>query len=87
MRRIAFAALLGVLLVAAVWAGWQILRAAADGRGSSAATVAYVVQAGDTCMAIASRYHVTVQEIAERNRIPADCSSILPGEILEIPVP
>ena len=53
--------------------------------GSNIDLVQYTIQDGDTLMAIAEKFKVTVQDIATTNQI-SDTRIIYPGEIIVIPV-
>ena len=50
----------------------------------SSETIEYIVQRGDTLSQIASRYRITVREIAQINNIQ-NVNLIFPGQILKIP--
>jgi LysM repeat protein len=47
----------------------------------------YVVKAGDSCLAIAYLFNVSVNTIVLKNNLPADCSSLSVGKKLLIPQP
>lgn len=68
------------------WAGLGVLVALAlfVNASSNLAALEHVVQPGDTLSALASRYGVTVEELAEVNRI-ANPNLIFVGDTLQIP--
>ena len=47
----------------------------------------YTVQAGDTCGGIAFTFGVSIQSIVLLNNLPADCASLVEGQVLLIPQP
>lgn len=47
----------------------------------------YTVKAGDSCLLIAAIYKVSVQSIADLNRLPSDCGILGEGQKLLIPQP
>ena len=47
----------------------------------------YTVAEGDTCLAIAARFEVSVQSIVLLNSIPAACDTLFPSQQLLIPYP
>lgn len=49
--------------------------------------LSYTVQLGDTCGGIAYRFNVSIQSIVLTNNLPADCSNLIEGKILQIPHP
>jgi LysM repeat protein len=49
--------------------------------------LAYTVKLGDTCGSIAFSFQVTIQSIVLQNNLPADCSTLIEGQILNIPQP
>lgn len=55
------------------------------GGGGGSGGQTYVVSAGDTCLGIASAFHVAVEELMAVNNLPADCSTLTIGQTLLIP--
>lgn len=49
--------------------------------------MSYTVQAGDTCAGIAFTFGVSIQSIVLLNNIPADCNTLVEGQLLLIPQP
>jgi LysM repeat protein len=49
--------------------------------------LAYTVKLGDTCGSIAFSFEVTIQSIVLQNDLPADCSTLIEGQVLQIPQP
>jgi LysM repeat protein len=49
--------------------------------------VSYTVQAGDTCAGIAFTFGVSIQSIVLLNNLPADCNTLVEGQLLLIPQP
>ena len=49
--------------------------------------LSYTVAAGDTCLAIAARFEVSVQSIVLINNLPAACNTLVEGQSLLIPHP
>ncbi len=49
--------------------------------------LAYTVKLGDTCGSIAFSFDVTIQSIVLQNDLPADCSTLIEGQVLQIPQP
>ncbi len=49
--------------------------------------LSYTVASGDTCLAIAARFEVSVQSIVLLNNLPAACNTLYPGQELLIPHP
>jgi LysM repeat protein len=47
----------------------------------------YTVAEGDTCLAIAARFEVSVQSIVLLNSLPAACNTLFPNQQLLIPYP
>jgi LysM repeat protein len=47
----------------------------------------YNVAEGDTCLAIAARFEVSVQDIVRLNGLPAACDTLYPSQELFIPYP
>ncbi len=47
----------------------------------------YTIKAGDSCLLIAAIYKVSVQSIADLNRLPSDCGILSEGQKLLIPQP
>lgn len=48
---------------------------------------AYTVVSGDTCQSIAYAFGVSTEEIIAANNMPADCSTLTIGQVLNIPAP
>lgn len=49
--------------------------------------LAYTVKLGDTCGSIAFSFDVTIQSLVLQNDLPADCSTLIEGQVLQIPQP
>jgi LysM repeat protein len=49
--------------------------------------LSYTVASGDTCLAIAARFEVSVQSIVLMNNLPAACNTLVQGQTLLIPHP
>ena len=49
--------------------------------------LSYTVASGDTCLAIAARFEVSVQSIVLLNNLPAACNTLVEGQSLLIPHP
>lgn len=49
--------------------------------------LSYTVASGDTCLAIAARFEVSVQSIVLLNNLPAACNTLVQGQKLLIPHP
>ncbi len=49
--------------------------------------LSYSVASGDTCLAIAARFEVSVQSIVLLNNLPAACNTLVQGQTLLIPHP
>lgn len=49
--------------------------------------LSYTVASGDTCLAIAARFEVSVQSIVLLNNLPAACNTLVQGQTLLIPHP
>jgi LysM repeat protein len=49
--------------------------------------MSYTVQAGDTCAGIAFTFGVSIQSIVLLNNLPADCNTLVEGQLLLIPQP
>ena len=49
--------------------------------------LSYTVASGDTCLAIAARFEVSVQSIVLMNNLPAACNTLVEGQSLLIPHP
>jgi LysM repeat protein len=47
----------------------------------------YTIKAGDTCGYIAAIYHVSIQAIADLNKLAPDCGILREGQILLVPQP
>jgi LysM repeat protein len=47
----------------------------------------YTVASGDTCLAIAARFEISVQSIVLLNNLPAACNTLVEGQKLLIPQP
>jgi LysM repeat protein len=45
----------------------------------------YTVESGDTCSDIAASFGVSVDALIELNGLSADCTDLLPGQVLDIP--
>lgn len=49
--------------------------------------LSYTVKLGDNCGTIAYSFHVTIQALVLQNDLPADCSTLIEGQVLQIPQP
>ncbi|MEW5870251.1 MAG: LysM peptidoglycan-binding domain-containing protein [Chloroflexota bacterium] len=47
----------------------------------------YTVKLGDTCGSIAYAFKVSVLSIVLQNNLPADCSTLIEGQLLQVPQP